>query len=266
MHPGGLLGASLICLTTVSPCLASEIGVPTPLPECRFVPAAARTLNLTGVHWATDLTLVHTGEMPASVSVAALARGADNRQAPVMVLEDELQPGQTRVLDDVVLDIVDLLWQDFLGALVVCSSEPGVEAFARTVLVREDAGGLGQGIPALAPEQGLIAGELGQLFPLREDEDVRTNVGLLNGTGDYQRVTLRLLDEAGETVIVIVHELKPYGQVQYTNFLRAFPTLDDRHARLEITTSGGPVFAYASMADNRTNDPTWIGMRVVPDE
>jgi hypothetical protein len=271
MDPRRIAEVLLACLVIVSPCLAAAEGDPTPYPHCRFIPSAARTVDRAGTHWTTDLDVLNTGRQPIEITVALLGRGQDNASAPVLRVEDPLGPGQELHLEDVVPRVLEYQWQDWVGGIVVCSSQPGVETYAHVRFVREGEGAVGLGIPATAPDQGLGPGDRAVLFGLRDDLAVRTNVGLLNGTPHTVHVsmTARLEDDEGPSTVGVTVELRPYGQFQLTRFIRYLSDLarrDFTRAALEIRTDAGPVFAFATVSDNLSNDSSWIPATVLSAE
>ncbi len=271
MDPRHIAGAMLVCLVIVSPCLAAVEGDPTPYPHCRFIPSAARTMDRAGTHWTTDLDVLNTGRQPFEITVALLSRGRDNTSAPVLRVEDTIGPGQELHLEDVVPRVLEYQWQDWVGGIVVCSSQPGLESYAQVRFVREGEGAVGLGIPATAPNQGLSAGDRAVLFGLRDDAEVRTNVGLLNGTPHTVHVSMRarLQDEDGISTVGVTVELRPYGQLQLTRFIDYLSDLarrDFTRATLEIRTDAGPVFAFATISDNLSNDSAWIPATVLAAE
>lgn len=244
-----------------------EIGRGYPLlyPYCRFVPTAVRTLRVRDLNWATDLDLVNTGGSFMWAGVALLDRGADNRVTSFITLTEPLAPGATAHLDDVVTLVEPRLWRPWVGGLAVCSDQPGLEVGSRSYLLGADeAISVGQGVPGLATAEAVGPGTVGHLVGLREDERYRSHVGLLNPGPVAVEVTLKVRGDDGGTVITLVHDLQPFGQVQYNNILSRFVQGVTR-GRIEVTSRTGPVFAYANLVDNASSDPTYIACRVVPE-
>lgn len=244
-----------------------EIGRGTPLqhPHCRFVPTAGRTLRVQDLNWATDLDLVNTGSGFMWASVALLDRNADNRVTSFITLTEPLPPGATAHLEDVVTLVYPRLWRPWSGGLAVCADQPELEAGSRTYLLGADeAVTVGQGVPGLTLAEAVGPGTVGHLVGLREDERFRSHVGLLNPSPVALDVTLVLRDDDGGTVLTLIHDVRPFSQVQYNNVLTRFVQGVTR-GRVEVTSRTGPVFAYATLVDNASDDPTYIPCRVVPE-
>jgi hypothetical protein len=247
------------------PAVTVSDGDPLPYAHCRWVPTAARTLRLNDINWTVDVELLASGREPAQISVALLERDADNRNALVALLDDPLPPGASLHLDDVVGLVNPGLWRPWRGAVVVCADAPGVEVWSRTSLVGPgEATSVGQGVPGLSMAEAVHPGTVGQLFGLREDERFRTHLGLLNPSPVAVEATIRLLDDDGMTRLVVTQDLPPYGQVQLNRVLGSVGGGLER-GRAEVRCAAGPVFAYAILADNSSDDPSLIATRVTAD-
>jgi hypothetical protein len=246
----------------VSPDVERGHGDPLPFAHCRWVPAAACTPRLGDRNWSTDLDVLNRGSGPAHLSVALLARDADNRTVSLATLAEPLAQGATLHLPDVVTLVLPWLWRNWLGGLVVCSDRPGLEVFSRTYLLGAgEATTVGQGIPGLALADAIQPGTVGHLLGLREEERFRSHLGLLNPSPVAVEVTVRLKDDAGATLVTLVHDLPAYGQVQYNNVLARFAG-GVATGRAEVSCPTAPLFAYATLIDNASSDPTYIPSRV----
>jgi len=250
----------LICLAIglaipAAPAFADE-GDPTPFEHCTWVPAAARTIGYGDAFYATDLYLTNTGDAAAAVSIAFLTRDMDNSSAPVAMLEP-MAAGRTLIIEDVVGALLEGQWQDWVGGLAVCAESPRVEVFTRTYHT-DGVATYGQGIPAAAIGAAVSGARTGLLMGLREDAAFRTNLGLLNPSPTSLTVTITVVDLEGEVVAVLNRELEPYEQIQYHKVLTQVGEEDLERAVASIASPDGPVFAYVSVIDNATSDPTYI--------
>ncbi len=228
---------------------------------CRFVPASGRTLSDTyDRYWATDLDLTNLGDGDATVRIALLARGENNRTAPVAVLAP-IPPGASVHLDDVVPLVLERQWRTFLGGISVCAGGAPVLAVSRTAW-RTPVGTVGQSMPALTSAQALPAGTTAHLLGLREDAAVRTNVGVLNPSSEPVSVRLRLFDDSGALVITLLQDVPAVSQIQINRALARFGLSS---GRIEVDCEDGPLFPYATRVDNLTNDSAWIAPQIVVD-
>jgi hypothetical protein len=226
--------------------------------DCRYLPAAARTIGYNGAYYTTDLDLVNTGAEQSRVGIILLTRDADNTEDPLWSEIDPLPAGASATLEDVVSYVLDFQWQDWVGGLMVCSEQPGIEVFSRIYHTDEAGTTYGQGLPGMTIEDAIAPGEVGHLLALRQDEHFRTNLGLMNPGESQIEVFLSLKDADGSLINRIALDLEAYSQTQLNRFLSRFGTPGLRQGRVEVTSPDGPVFAYASKIDRVTNDPTLI--------
>ena len=108
----------------------------------------------------------------------------------------------------------------------------------------------------------LSSGESAWLSQLQQNPGFRTNIGLLN-VGDVQaRVALRLRDGAGVLLSQSEHSLEAGRKLQLQEPFKEVAgrtDLGSGYASIKVLAGNG-VLAYASVIDNRTNDPTTVPM------
>ena len=83
----------------------------------------------------------------------------------------------------------------------------------------------------------------------------RTNLGIVEGSGQPASGTIRIVDDRGTLVSKASFSLQP-GELQQNN-INSFNvgTLDDGRIEIVVESATGAVTAYASVLDNITNDP-----------
>jgi hypothetical protein len=87
----------------------------------------------------------------------------------------------------------------------------------------------------------------------------RTNLGLVEGSGQPATVLIRVFDAAGHALTEIPESLKPFEHKQLNGLLaNAGLVVDDGRIEVEVTSATGKITAYASMVDNQTNDPLLV--------
>jgi hypothetical protein len=124
-------------------------------------------------------------------------------------------------------------------------------------------GTLGQFVPGLDVTQ---AATQGVLIQLKSNGSFRTNIGAVNPNATAANVTWRLYDKnnaliATGTPVV----MPPFDVIGPTNMAGTFffnPGGADLSDAWVNFTSDKPIFAYASVVDNATTDPTFIPMSV----
>lgn len=223
----------------------------TAAPASQWIPAAAHAAGSGGSVWRTDLSVRNT------CSTVAIGEIRFSSAAAFRVIPLSVAPGAQLVLDDVVARVID---GDAVGALEIVTDQP-VTVGSRTYNVAST-GTYGQELGGVSVGDGIEAGESATLPQLREDSTFRSNLGILNLGPTEALVSVRLLETDGTEVgaydlIVpgrrLVQENRPFA----TRFGRS----DIASGSATVTVKrGSSLFAYASVVDNRTGDPTTIAM------
>ena len=236
---------------------AYEAGSQAPQPYVSVVPAVAHAPGAYGSLWRTDVAAVNLG---AAASVSLTFRTADgtasSRTAPV-------PPGTTRFAD--VLASVFGVANDASasGALTFESDRPLVVS-SRTYNAAEN-GTYGAHLPGVGASRAVTPERPGVLPQLSRGAATRTNVGLANLGAETVTVAIRLVAANGtglgsERLVAV-----PAGALVQENDVFASCGAGDAAiawARIEVRTAGGKAFAYASVIDNATGDPTIVPVLV----
>jgi hypothetical protein len=217
----------------------------------QWVAAVASSDGVAGSVWRSDLGLLNTGPTAVDVSVVFRPPGVPNR-----LLEINLQPGEHRVLDDV----VGRLGSSGSGPLEITADDP-ILVSSRTYN-RGEGGTFGQFLDG-APSEAMV-GEGGRVWlsQLIQNTEFRTNIGLLNTGGEPARARIHLHQADGVLVATVQRNLTSGALLQLQE---PFERLGGRsdivggYAVIEVTAGTG-IVAYASVVDNRTNDPTTVPM------
>jgi plastocyanin len=170
--------------------------------------------------------------------------------------------------DDVVASLFNA---SGLGAIRLSSSDDFVATqriYAVTSATACQAvGTLGQFVPGL---QTSDATKQGVLIQLKSNSAFRTNIGAVNPNNVTANVTWRLYDKnnalVGTTGGPIA--MPPFAVITPTNITSPFWAGNFNPGNADVSdawvgfTSDQPIFAYASVIDNVTTDPTFIPMSV----
>ncbi|HVM66398.1 MAG TPA: hypothetical protein VMU14_16130, partial [Acidimicrobiales bacterium] len=223
-----------------------------------WVPAASHNGGLNHSQWRSDLGLLNAGVATANVRITFHGTGGD------VTKTTQVPPGVQSLLTDV----VGQLGGSGSGALEVSSDQP-LAATARSYnLVSSSAscyadGTQGQDYPAVVTGDGLTASQSGVLSGLVENASYRCNVGLVNTGATRATVLVELFDGSGTKLAEYPVLLNPGDWKQETRpFLnKAGQTAMDRGYAKVTVQAGSGVFAFASLIDDITNDPTTVAMR-----
>jgi hypothetical protein len=224
---------------------------PPPSSSTLVVPAAARTAGDAGTFWTTALDLVNPGAAPAAADIELLP-GPGTAAATIRRI---VEGGAALTIDDVVLELAG---GRGLGALRVGSATP-LAATTRTATSGDD-GSHGQGIPAAPAAEAASDGDAVRLFGFGDPADFRTNLGLVNPGADAVSLTLRVYDAEAEVLGELHETLAGSSWLQLNRALEILGVAAD--AALVVvrqTSPAGRFSAYASVIDERTGDPTFLG-------
>ena len=225
----------------------------------KWVPVATHTSGLQGTEWRTDVAILNPGTVAANVEVDFHGDGGVASTTASI-------PPRAQVL---LADVVGQLGTTGSGALEVLSDQP-VKMASRT---RDQflaaapcfpGGTQGQDYPALDPAYGLPNGQAPDtqdsafLLGLVENARFRSNIGLVNTGIGAASVLMELFDGAGNKLTSYTSTLASgewSQKVQPFRKLAGQTAMDSGYARVTVQ-SGYGVFAFASVIDNITGDPT----------
>lgn len=224
------------------------------------VPAAAHAPGALGSLWRTDVALVNASGGAASLTATYLPSGGG---AP-RTFRGTLDAG-TRLFPDVLVTLFGVDAAARSSGAIRVSSDRRLVVSSRTWNAAES-GTYGAHLGGVDERRAVTPGRPGILPQLSSGAATRTNVGLTNLGGAAAVAVVRLLDADGralghETVVEV-----PAGTlVQVDDVFRACGAGAAAVARgeVEVRTAGGKVFAYASVIDNATSDPTIVPV-IVP--
>lgn len=241
---------------------------PTTVAVQRLVPAGvsqrvAAIVHLSGIGgtpWRTALAAA-AGDTAAHVTL--VYRSGDE----VTTAAATVPAGGSVAWDDLLVDRFRLdPDSSSAGTLEIISDAP-LAAFGRAYADLGDAGTYGQALPALAVGRGGTTSLApGLLTGLRRDDAGYTNIGVLNlGAGPTQvRITLLGADGAASgTPLVRAVATGQWLQVNDVFTAAGAPDTSEAAARVEVVTAEGRVWAYASVIDRASRDPTTIPVAAV---
>jgi hypothetical protein len=216
------------------------------------VPSVAHQPGTGGTQWRTDVGVVNRNAGAAAVTVTYYGAGA-----PV-VRSASVPAGGTVEWVDVVAGLLGVVGSSS-GTLHVGSDVPLVVT-SRTYN-QASAGTFGQYYPALVVGDALGAGQVGVLGQVKKTGAFRTNVGVVNLGTSSCAVAVKLWGGSGAPLGGVKTITAAAGRwVQVSDIFAACsaPSQEIAYATVEVQTSGGKAWAYASVVDNATGDPTTI--------
>jgi hypothetical protein len=145
------------------------------------------------------------------------------------------------------------------GALKVASDVPLV--LASRTFNQGSTGTYGAYVPAVTVSDALSSGQTGYLPHLKKSASYRTNIGVTNLGAVPVTVTIRLVGGGGAAVGSERSLTVSVGSLlQETDIFTKSGAGDQEiaYAVLEVKTAGGKAWAFASVIDNATGDPTIV--------
>ncbi len=231
-----------------------------------LVAAVVHTKGLLESVWRSKLTVQNPAANPPQT--ARLVYRAEHDRTGVIGKEIEttiaLQPGQQISVNDVLPDLFGVpMNAKTQGSLHVYSTD-GLLIDSRTYNERADGGTLGLGIPALQQNDLIDTdGGVGLMAGLKHSQATRTNVGLAEYSGVDTMVTLTIsTTRAGVFDFPpLTRKVPANSHLQIPKIFEKLPPefvdLDLKGLRIQVDVeSGGSIYAYATVIDNASGDPT----------
>ena len=217
-----------------------------------LIPAVAHAPGAEGSSWRSDLTAVNLGTEAADLSMSY----DDGGSIPI-VRTTALQPGETWTSIDTV---ENLFGSQGAGVITVEASNP-VAITARTYNLMAGGGTFGQFLPGLVENDVIPEGMTGCVMGLRENTDCRSNLGLVNLGKQPATVRIRLYDPTGTQIGQTLQRTIPargWKQIDKVLLVAGAGEQDLAYAIVEPVTTGAAIWAYGSVVDNLSGDPTTI--------
>lgn len=220
------------------------------------VPGVAHLTGAGGSEWRTALCVTNASAATTTLTLTYTTGSSS------IIRTFRMDAYSVHEWADVAVDLFGRTQQS-AGSVEIISREP-IMVTARTYNVTEN-GTFGQFMPGLDESAVLAEGEIGFLPQIRRSSAFRTNIGLQNRTALPTTVEVMLFDAHGSALGDVVEvTVPPVGWVQVNDvFIEAGAGACELGcATVVVTTPGGKVWAYASVVDNRTGDPTTIPLMI----
>lgn len=217
----------------------------------QILAAAAQTSGVGGISWSTDVDLVNpTGdEIEVEISLLPTSRF----QSESVRTTISLPAFSTRHLEHI-------LDSQFVGrGVAALSIDPGANSVLVASRTMTAAGAIGQSVPAVAEPSVLGLEERLVIAGLHEDEERRSNVGIVNLEDRWVEVGTTIFSAVGDADEETMHLLPPRSLTQLNQVLRMAEEPRPHTGWLEIRVSNQParLLAWSSIVDNTTGDPVF---------
>ena len=228
-----------------------------PSDDVSFIPAAALAAGLEGAFFETDVDLNNAGSTDITFRLVWLPRGEDNSE-PVSSETFSLAAG-SGVRYANVLDEVFGLEPDQVGALAVEASGSELLAMSRTFNLpsAKVAGTFGQELPGIPADRMIASGVKKRIIFMNENDDVRSNVGCINGVGTEVAIAIELYGSDGVKLETKYMMLPPYSNRQINGIFQDYAPVNG-YVDVRTWTPDARIYCFGSVLDNTTSDPTTV--------
>ncbi|HEX6641891.1 MAG TPA: DUF11 domain-containing protein, partial [Thermoanaerobaculia bacterium] len=265
---------SVSLVTPVTPSLKS-----TPPPDALIIPAVAHANGINAT-FQSDVRVSNTSPLLLEYQLTFTPSGSAGISASRQTTFS-VEPGHTVALDDVLAGWFGTGGESTVGVLEIrpmteiATSTPGgalsglpnlvTFASSRTFNVTPN-GTFGQYIPAVAyanfvgRSSDALKPTLLSLQQIAQSERFRTNLGLVEGSGEPASLLVRVFGDDGRKLTEFPVDLAGGEHTQLNAFLsqQGITALGDGRVEIEVLSAGGKVTAYASVLDNQTSDPLLV--------
>lgn len=259
VHSWASAGTYTVTLTAAnggsSSTTSRQITIAAIAPYHSLVSVSAQTNGAGGSVWRTELTLFNAGNEAAGGQFVFLPGAGGSAIARLLYIA----PKQSVTFGNTLLDLFGL--SSGAGAIAIDatspSSTPNLIVSSRTYTTGSS-GTYGQAVPSVDSD-GLQPTLY--LTGLEHDTYFRTNLGLVNRSNSPVGTTMALYDEFGRQIGAATVTV-PANNFQQGSLANYFPAIANGiGSRLSVRISSGAssaVSVYASVVDNKTQDPVYI--------
>jgi uncharacterized repeat protein (TIGR01451 family) len=220
-----------------------------------FVAAAAKAAGAEGTFFLTDADIQNAGTTTANYQFLWLPRNTDNA-TPMASTGFTLGAGMAVRYTDV-LGAAFGLEDGALGALAVISDSSDLLLMSRTYNAT-DTGTFGQAIPGMAMDQLIPENTRMRVLFMTQNDDYRSNLGIMNGTGFPMTVNWERFGPDGVSIGTGSVDLAAWGNTQINTVFSDVAPIEAAYVDVWTTTTGGMFGAYGSVLDALTGDPTTV--------
>jgi hypothetical protein len=235
----------------------TTVPVTTTAPFQRFAIAGiAHASGLQNSVWRSNIAVINPVNQATQLTLTYVPYGAGTPIERTVTL----QALATVEWEDILVSLFNVAPSASAKGTVFLAANRPIFASARTYNQGSE-GTFGQYLPAIPENEGLRPGDIGIIPHLKANADFRTNIGLLNFGANPATFRVRLFDADGRQVGTTLNrtvEGEDYWQRDDVFNRQGAGVQNIAYATVEITSETGFGWAFASVVDNGTNDPTTI--------
>ena len=245
----------------------------TPPPDALIIPAIAHAGGINS-QFQSDVRVSNTSAQVIEYQLTFTPSG-DSGITQGQQTQFSIEPGQTIALDDILESMFGTGNGSAMGTLEIrpltqTATSTTAAAFAglanfstfassRTFNTTSN-GTFGQYIPAIPFANFIGREKLLSLQQIAQSAKYRTNLGIVEGSGNPASVLVRIFGSSGQYLTEFNADLRGGQHLQLNSFLRnqGITELSDGRVEIEVQSGESLVTAYASVLDNDTSDPLLV--------
>ncbi|MDP9194953.1 MAG: hypothetical protein M3P06_24930 [Acidobacteriota bacterium] len=222
----------------------------------KWVVPGVAYINNPSAFWVTDMRVFNAGTTATTTTLTFYAE----REPSVSMSKDfTLQPGEIKVLDNVIAEHFSALGRATGSIAVTTPAASNLTVTARTYNKTAD-GTYGQFVPGVTPaESAGVADRALQILQLEQSPRLRTNIGLLETSGQPATIEVSAIIPDALVTPVVTYDLQPneFRQISLADFAGG-QALYNTRVTVKVIGGNGRVTAYGSAIDELKGDPTYV--------
>ena len=247
--------ASVLDNQTHDPMLIMPVNTATVSADRYVLPGMAQATTA-NANWRSDVRLLNAGTASVPATITFYEQG---NPTPRSVTHD-VKSGEMLVFDQALQSLFGLDYSAGGAIVVTTAGNSKLVASARTYNLTA-AGTYGQFVPGVTVSDGVgLKDRALQVLQAESSDRFRTNLGIVELTG--QPVTVQVTAYTPDSKISVSADwnLGPNEFIQINNILGRLNISNAYNARIsmKVISGDGKISGYASLIDNRTQDPTYI--------
>ena len=270
---GSTVASKSVSVSLVTPVMPA--GKTLPPPNSLIIPAVAHAPGALGP-FQSDVRLTNAGTASTSYQVTYTPTRTNGTQSSKSTTVS-VDAGQTIALNDILRDFfgvgaTDAAGDSGQGSLEIrpMNSTSSLNYASSRTFTFNAKGTFGQFVAAIpfstfatkqsvVPVPGVLPPTGTPTLSLQQIScctgPFRTNFGIAEGAGAAASGTIKLFDDQGNLKGSVPYSLQPGEQHQDSFAGWGLPEINDGRLEVTVESATGAVTAYASVLDNRTNDP-----------
>ena len=240
----------------------------TPPPDALTIPAVANVQNFL-VKFQSDVCITNTSAQEIEYEISFIPSG-ESGITKGLSFNTTIASGATLALNSIVKTWLDGLTSS--GTLQIrpltqidtpAPSAPATGlaprttfASSRTFSVATTGGTFGQYVPVVPYANYVSSGKVISLQQIAQSDKFRTNLGLVEGSGEEVTIQVSIFDEAGTKLAGFNEDLTggQYSQLNEVLKKHGIIALDDGRIEVKVVKGDGKITAYASVIGNDINN------------